>query len=88
MMKNLMVAALLGGLTAMTLSQAAVAADHGGQLPLYPHGAPAHGVGDIFSNALTQGVPVDQWYKATLPSRAVGFPAPAPYNTNVRAARS
>ncbi|HEY6485960.1 MAG TPA: hypothetical protein VIX83_06235 [Candidatus Cybelea sp.] len=78
MMKNLKVAALLAGLTAMALCRPALAADHDGQLPLYPHGAPAHGLGDIPSNALTQGVPyqqttndsvqtVDQWYKANAP---------------------
>jgi len=56
----------------------AVAAGHDGPLPLYPHGAPAAGVGDIPANALAQGAPyqqttadsvdtVDRWYQANLP---------------------
>ncbi|HEY1977321.1 MAG TPA: hypothetical protein VGG89_12280 [Candidatus Baltobacteraceae bacterium] len=56
----------------------AVAAGHDGTLPLYPHGAPALGMGDIPANALAQGVPyqqttndsvdaVDRWYRANLP---------------------
>ncbi len=77
-MKNLITAAALIGIAALTSSLPAVAADHDGQLPLYPQGKPAAGMSDLPSNALAQGVPyqqsttdsvqtVDQWYKANAP---------------------
>jgi hypothetical protein len=56
----------------------ALAADHDGTLPLYPHGQAAHGIGDMPAAALAGGVPyqqtttdsvdtVDAWYKTHAP---------------------
>lgn len=76
MMKQL--AATTAALAALLIAQPALAADHDGSLPLYPHGTVAAGMGDIPANALAQGVPyqqtttdsvqtVDAWYKSNAP---------------------
>lgn len=76
MIKNAVAAAT--ALTLALFAAPASAADHDGQLPLYPRGAPAHGVEDIPAAALAHGVPyqqtthdsvptVDQWYRSNLP---------------------
>jgi hypothetical protein len=78
MMKYLPIAAASAALALIVLAQPALAVEHDGQLPLYPHGVAAHGMGDIPANALAQGVPyqqstpdsvhaVDAWYRANAP---------------------
>jgi hypothetical protein len=65
-------------LNLILLTQAALAAQHDGQLLMYPRGAPAHGMESIPQGALAQGVPyqqttadsvhvVDLWYKSNAP---------------------
>jgi hypothetical protein len=77
MLKHLSIAAS-AALTVILLAQPALAVERDGQLPLYPHGAAAHGMGDIPSNALAQGIPyqqtttdsvqaVDAWYRSNAP---------------------
>lgn len=76
-MKYLLAAVALA-IIAATTPLAALAVERDGQLPLYPHGAPASGMGDIPANALATGVPyqqttsdsvhaVDTWYQSNAP---------------------
>jgi hypothetical protein len=78
MMKHLPIAAATVALSCILLPQPAFAVEHDGQLPLYPYGVAARGMGDIPQNALAQGVPyqqtttdsihiVDLWYRSNAP---------------------
>ena len=78
MMKYLPAAAASAAFACILLAQPVLAAEHDGQLPLYPHGVTAHGMESIPANALAQGVPyqqtttdsvnaVDAWFRSNLP---------------------
>ena len=77
-MKRLPIAAATVAFCSILMTQPALAVEHDGQLPLYPHGVAARGMGDIPPNALAQGVPyqqtttdsvhaVDLWYRSNAP---------------------
>jgi hypothetical protein len=64
--------------TLVLMTLPALAAQHDGQLPMYPRGTPAHGMESIPAAALAQGVPyqqttadsvhlVDLWYQSNAP---------------------
>jgi hypothetical protein len=65
-------------IAAILMGHPALAADHDGSLPLYPHGKVAAGMESIPASAVAQGVPyqqttadsvqtVDAWYKSNAP---------------------
>ncbi len=77
-MMKLQILAASVALSCILSAQPALAVEHDGQLPLYPRGVAARGMGDIPSNALAQGVPyqqttsdsvhaVDLWYRSNAP---------------------
>lgn len=66
-MKSLL-AAIAFAVIAATMPLSALAGERDGQLPLYPHGTPAPGMGDIPANALAAGVPYQQTTTDSIPT--------------------